>query len=64
MKLSHWNFPDKHQTTAGRDTYTADIQNFRILIPAPILESPSSSRKRKVPSTDPGSPTKTKKKRI
>ncbi|KAJ6607917.1 hypothetical protein B0H10DRAFT_537534 [Mycena sp. CBHHK59/15] len=56
ISLSHWNFAPnalEPSTATGVDTYTANIESLRVLIP-PKAEGPSSPRKRRVPLRDPG----------
>ncbi|KAJ7331383.1 hypothetical protein DFH08DRAFT_1021489 [Mycena albidolilacea] len=54
--LKHWSITAKDNVN-GRDTYTADIENLRVLVAAPKFGgSPKAARK--IAQTDPGSPSK------
>ncbi|KAJ6508789.1 hypothetical protein C8R45DRAFT_454104 [Mycena sanguinolenta] len=54
VNLNHWYIKDKKDNHA-RDTYTADIQRLRVLVPPPIT---TPKQGRIIPQTDPGSPSK------
>jgi hypothetical protein len=54
--LKHWSITAKDNVN-GRDTYTVDIENLRVLVAAPKFGgSPKAARK--IAQTDPGSPSK------
>ncbi|KAJ7246451.1 hypothetical protein C8J57DRAFT_1523579 [Mycena rebaudengoi] len=54
--------PKKDTTDTGSDIYAADIEGFRVLVPAPKFPNPSTpSRKRKIMATDPGPSSPSKK---
>ncbi|KAJ6463438.1 hypothetical protein C8R45DRAFT_519999 [Mycena sanguinolenta] len=61
VHLKHWAIANKNYR-GGRDTYTADVENLRVLVAAPKLEGHPKSvpEKRKLPQTDPGAPSKKK----
>jgi len=62
ITLKHWNITAnlKGDEPNSRDTYTADIENLRILVPAPKPATPTTTprKRRNLEKTDPGSPTK------
>jgi hypothetical protein len=54
--LKHWSITTKDNVN-GRDTYTTDIENLRVLVAAPkFAGSPKATRK--IAQTDSGSPSK------
>ncbi|KAJ6463430.1 hypothetical protein C8R45DRAFT_519739 [Mycena sanguinolenta] len=60
VHLKHWAIANKNGKGA-HDTYTADIQNFRVLEAPKIEGHPQSPpEKRKLPPTDPETPSKKK----
>jgi hypothetical protein len=57
VKLTHWKFRPQGDDPMGRDVYTADIDNIRVLVP------PEPRTRQVIPRTDPGPSSPSKKAR-
>ncbi|KAJ7861800.1 hypothetical protein B0H14DRAFT_2575717 [Mycena olivaceomarginata] len=57
VKLTHWKFRPQGDDPMGRDVYTADIDNIRVLVP------PEQRTRKVIPRTDPGPSSPSKKAR-